>query len=141
MLHAWYGLLLAASLTLTGQPFSIDHPTPTTPMVESADGLQSVHAPYPPAVQDALRSVRKSGGHSVVRADQKTYVVIGAGQRPTGGYRLVAERVEKTGTHGYIIHVREQKPAAGAMKTQVISYPTLVVAVPDNQAQVKVIFS
>ncbi|MCM3469848.1 protease complex subunit PrcB family protein [Brevibacillus borstelensis] len=140
VLHAWYSLLLAASLSLTGQPFHIDHPTPTQAAVVGADELQSVSAPYPPAVQDALRSVRKNGGHSVVRADQKTYVVIGAGKRPTGGYRLVADKVERKGTHGYVIHVREQKPAAGSMATQVISYPTLVVSVPDKQAQVTVLF-
>ncbi|MEJ8545423.1 protease complex subunit PrcB family protein [Brevibacillus borstelensis] len=139
MLHAWYSLLLAASLSLTGQPFHIDHPTPTQAAVE-ADGLQSVAAPYPPAVQDALRTVRKNGGHSVVRTDQKTYIVIGAGKRPTGGYRLVADKVERKGAHGYVIHVREQKPAAGSMTTQVISYPTLVLSVPDKQAQVTVLF-
>ncbi|WP_035297986.1 protease complex subunit PrcB family protein [Brevibacillus thermoruber] len=142
MLHALYSLLLAAALSIpAGQPFSIDHPTPSAVSVERADAFETVSAPYPPTVRDALNQVRKSGGHTVVRADGKTYVVIGVGQRPTGGYRLVAERVQRTGAHGFVIHVREQKPAAGAMKTQVISYPTLVVALPDAQAQVQVAIS
>lgn len=140
MLHAWYSLLLAASLAWTGQPFSIDHPTSPNAAVEVGEALQPAASSYPPAVQDALRSVRKAGGHTIVRADKQTYVVIGAGQRPTGGYRLIAERIERKGTHGYVIHVREQKPAAGAMKTQVISFPTLVVTVPDSQAQIQVVF-
>jgi len=142
MLHAMYSLILAAALAIPGvQPFSIDHPTPIAVPAEGTNATESVAASYPPAVRDALKQVQKSGGHTIVRADGKTYVVIGVGQRPTGGYRLVTERVERTGAHGFVIRVREQKPAAGAMKTQVISYPTLVVALPDAQAQVQVTIS
>lgn len=137
------GLLLSAALTLTGfQPLSTPHPTPTAAVTEevpAADNLyEAVAAPYPPAVQDALGKVRKSGGYTIVRAKGKSYVVIGAGQRPTGGYQLVADQVKRTGPHGYTVSVHVKAPAPGSMKIQVISYPTLVIALPDQQAQVTV---
>lgn len=137
------GLLLAAALTFTGiQPMSTPHPTPTAAQAEEVTAVdaqyQQVAAPYPPAVQDALSKVRKTGGHTIVRAKGKSYVVIGAGKRPTGGYQLVAEQVKRTGPHGFTVSVHVKAPAPGAMKTQVISYPTLVIALPDQQAQVTV---
>ncbi|MDR7314159.1 protease complex subunit PrcB family protein [Brevibacillus nitrificans] len=130
------GLLLSTALTLTGiQPSPTPHPTPTA---TSAEGYEPVAAPYPPAVQSALSKVRKSGGHTIVRANGKSYVVIGAGQRPTGGYQLVADQVKRTGPHGFTVSVHVKAPAPGSMKIQVISYPTLVIALPDQQAQVTV---
>ncbi|EST56227.1 hypothetical protein T458_02615 [Brevibacillus panacihumi W25] len=143
MLSMLPGLLLAATLGATvGTPaLPSTHPTPSATMNKelAQDGIhESAVAPYPPAVKQALQKVRKSGGYTLVRANGKTYVVIGAGPKPTGGYRLVAEPVKKTAPHQYKLHVRLQAPAAGTMKTQVISYPTLVVAVPDQQANVDV---
>ncbi|RNB89159.1 protease complex subunit PrcB family protein [Brevibacillus nitrificans] len=138
------GLLLSAALTLTGiQPSSpTPHPTPTATSAEEVKTVNAqyepVAAPYPPAVQSALSKVRKSGGHTIVRANGKSYVVIGAGQRPTGGYQLVADQVKRTGPHGFTVSVHVKAPAPGSMKIQVISYPTLVIALPDQQAQVTV---
>lgn len=144
MLSMLPGLLLAAALTLPAgdSALSLSHPTPSAPvMKESVSDMvlnETAAASYPPAVKEALKKVRKNGGHTVVRANGKAYVVIGAGQKPTGGYSLVADPVKKTGPHSYTLKVRVQAPASGTMKTQVISYPTIVVAIPDQQAQVKV---
>lgn len=133
------GILLMATLAFAGnQPLPIEHPTSSAPVTEEVMPDEAVSAPYPPAVQDALKKVRKSGGHTIVRDNGKAYVVIGAGQRPTGGYRLVADQVRRTGPHSFAVSVRVKAPAPGAMKTQVITYPTLVIALPDQQAQVKV---
>jgi PrcB C-terminal len=144
MLSMLPGLLLAAAVALPAgdSALALSHPTPSAPsMKETATetiATETVAAPYPPAVRDALVKVRKSGGHTIVRTNGKSYVVIGAGQRPTGGYRIVADPLKKTGPHSYTLKVRVQGPAAGAMKTQAISYPTLVIAVPDQQAKVHV---
>ncbi|MGN7468765.1 protease complex subunit PrcB family protein [Brevibacillus sp. SAFN-007a] len=140
------GFLLAASLCVTGAAsLSLPHPTASAltgkeavPSAVEAAPYEAVAAPYPPAVTEALKKVRKTGGHTVVRANGTAYVVIGAGQKPTGGYRLVPEQVTRTGPHGFTIRVHVQPPAPGALKTQAISYPTLVIALPDQQAQVSV---
>jgi len=136
-------LLLIGFLTL---PFNLamplSHPTPnaadTEVIAPGQAAWETVASPYPPEVRKALKKVRKSGGYTVVRANGKSYVVIGAGKRPTGGYRLVAEQVRKTGAHQYRLQVRVKAPAPGAFNTQAISYPTLVVSLPDQRAKVRV---
>lgn len=143
MLAMMPGLLLAASLTIAGnQPMPIHHPTPSAAVTKEAAGdhasFEAVASPYPPAVADALAKVRKTGGHTIVRTNGKAYVVVSAGQRPTGGYKLVADQVKSNGAHNYTVRVRVQAPAPGSMKIQVISYPTLVIALPDQQAKVNV---
>jgi len=140
MLSMLPGLLLATTLGLSvGTPaLTPTHPTPSASLNQEAFSHESAVAPYPPAVKQALNKVRKSGGYTLVRANGQTYVVIGAGPKSTGGYRLVADPIKQTAPHQYSLLVRLQAPAAGAMKTQVISYPTLVVAVPDQQANVNV---
>lgn len=143
MIHVFPGILLSAALALTGtQVMSPQHPTVSTSVAKEVTqqdvSYEAVAAPYPHAVQEALKKVRKNGGHTIVRANGKSYVVVGAGQRPTGGYRLVADQVKRTGPHNFSVSVRVQAPAKGAMKTQVISYPTLVIALPDEQAKVSV---
>jgi len=145
MINTIPGLLLAAALTITGtHALPTQHPTVSTPVTKEAAHndvqYEAVAAPYPPAVQAALTKVRKSGGQKIVRANGKAYVVISAGQRPTGGYRLVTDQIKKTGAHGYTVRVHLQAPAPGSMKIQVISYPTLVIALPDQQAKVNVQF-
>ncbi|WP_312108849.1 protease complex subunit PrcB family protein [Brevibacillus reuszeri] len=145
MINTIPSLLLAATLTLTGtQALPTLHPTASAPateeVVQSDVQYEAVAAPYPPAVQTALTKVRKSGGHTIVRANGKAYVVISAGQKPTGGYRIVTDQIKKTGAHGYTVRAHLQTPAPGSMKIQVISYPTLVIALPDQQAKVNVQF-
>lgn len=138
MLKTCLGIIAAVSLFLTGQPLPIEHPTAISVPNESHIVDQSAAAAYPPAVQDALKKVRKAGGHVIVHVGDKTYVVVGAGQRPTGGYRLTLDQVKQTAGNSYEVRVREHKPAPGAMKTQVISFPTLVVALPHSHANVQV---
>ncbi|BAH43257.1 hypothetical protein BBR47_22800 [Brevibacillus brevis NBRC 100599] len=144
MLQVFPSLLLTATLAVTGtQVLSPQHPIVSEPVAKEAvqanAGYEAVAAPYPPAVQEALKTVRKNGGHTIVRANGKSYVVVGAGQRPTGGYRLVTDQVKRTGPHDFAVQVRVQAPAPGSMKIQVISYPTLVIALPDQQAKVSVL--
>ncbi|WP_400163945.1 protease complex subunit PrcB family protein [Brevibacillus sp. TJ4] len=132
-------VLLASTLAFpVNHALTPPHPTASETVTEEGAAYETVAAPYPPAVQEALKKVRKSGGHTIVRTNGKAYVVVSAGQRPTGGYSLVADQVKKTGAHHYTLQLRVKAPAAGAMKTQVISYPTLVVALPDQQAQVRI---
>jgi hypothetical protein len=89
-------------------------------------------------VQSALQQLRKSGGQTIVRAEGKTYVVIGVGERPTGGYRLAVEQIKRHADQTFEVDIREHKPAPGTWKTQVVTYPTIVVALPQADAKVRV---
>jgi len=132
--------LFSVLLAVTAAWFGVAAAAPQQPQVtEAAAHDQVVKPPYPSEVQKALNQIRKTGGHQVTAGNEMTYVAISLGERPTGGYLAVLERVEQQADGTWVITVREQKPAAGAMKTQVITYPTLVVALPGKTDAVQVI--
>lgn len=99
--------------------------------VEQTPVYEIVKGPYSDEVTKAVQSVREKGGQTVVQDGTNTYLVIGAGQRSTGGYSLILDKIEKTVDGTLLVKVHEQKPKAGTMTTQVISYPTMVIAFPE----------
>lgn len=99
--------------------------------VSQAVAHEVVKGPYPNEVTQALMDVRKNGGQTAVQVQDKVYIVIGLGQRPTGGYALSLEKIEQTAGGALLVKVSEQKPQKGAMATQAITYPTLVIALPN----------
>jgi hypothetical protein len=138
MIHAIMSMVLAYALSWAGDGHVISHPAVPEAVKNSASSSGQLAAAYPPAVQSALKQLRKSGGQSFVRAEGKTYVVIGIGERPTGGYQLAVERIKQNGDLTFEVDVREHKPAPGTWKTQVITYPTIVVTLPREDAKVLV---
>jgi len=56
-------------------------------------------------------------------------IVVFLGQRPTGGYAVAIESVER-GPNGLVVHALETAPAADAMTTQALTSPMHAVAVP-----------
>jgi len=98
-----------------------------------------VKAPYPDEVEASLEDIRKNGGFKQVNGKDKTYVLIGLGQRPTGGYTIEVTKAEQNGQQ-VTVYVRERKPEAGTMTTQVISYPVTVVSLAKTTSAVKVVF-
>jgi hypothetical protein len=138
MIHAMMSVVLASALSWMGVDVVTHHPTATEAVKESVSASEQLAATYPPAVQSALKQLRKSGGQTIVRAEGKAYVVIGVGERPTGGYRLAVERIKQHADQTFEVDVREHKPAPGAWKTQVITYPTIVVALPRADAKARV---
>jgi hypothetical protein len=138
MIQAILSVILAASLSWTGDGHAIHHPTKPEAVKEGISASTQPTTAYPPAVQAALKQLRQNGGQTIVRAEGKTYVVIGTGKRPTGGYRLSVEQIKQTADNSFLVDVREHKPAAGALKTQAITYPTIVVTLPHADAKVKV---
>ncbi|GAA4710076.1 protease complex subunit PrcB family protein [Brevibacillus fulvus] len=127
-------VFLSAVLALFGQPVSQladdqQHHAVQVPAYEIVKG------PYPAEVTEAMKQLRPSGGDRLVRADGKFYLVISLGQRPTGGYSLQLQKMDQLANGEWQITVAEQKPQPGMMTTQVITYPTLVIALPDNGQQ------
>ena len=56
------------------------------------------------------------------------YVILNRGEKNTGGYSIVVEKVEETDKN-IIITVKENSPAPDAMTMQVITYPYTVVKI------------
>ncbi|MFC7441317.1 protease complex subunit PrcB family protein [Laceyella putida] len=70
-----------------------------------------------------------------------TYIIVGIGERPTGGYEVRVTSVTKQGPR-LIVHAKVIPPKEGMMVTQVISYPYAVIQLkekaPVNQVEVKI---
>lgn len=137
---------VAALLALTFTFFTGETMTPdrsvnsqanlvTTPNTNTAISYELIQSPYPKEVQASLQEIRFSGGTQVVTAD-KTYVIICLGKRNTGGYKVVIDTIQKQANGSIVIKAHEEKPQPGKMTTQVITYPSTVVALPSSISNV-----
>lgn len=73
------------------------------------------------------------GLHSFVQEGQR-YLLVSAGERPTGGYWL--EELVLVGTEEEIeVTVRLRVPAPGEFVTEALTYPHLLVRIPDDGRQ------
>lgn len=131
-------ILVAVSLTIIGQPMSIQDTAAESAVSARAVSYQLVTAPYPSSVQQVWKQIRLSGGHEIVSDEKATYVIIGLGKRSTGGYRVAIDQVTQLADGSYLVKVHEQKPVPGLMTTQVISYPTAVIALPKTSSAITV---
>lgn len=135
-----FAAIVAFTLSLfTGGPMTPDQPLnqPAAQSPVSNGSFELISPPYPEEVKAALKNIRLTGGYQVVHKD-KTYVVIGLGQRSTGGYRIVIDGVSKDASGKWIVKAHEVKPQPGAMKIQMISYPAAVIALPGTSEAVGV---
>lgn len=84
----------------------------------------------PPKVKE--ESEKAKGGASdretVVIVDERTYIIVSLGKRPTGGYSVNVSKVEQRGDTLHV-YAEEKTPATGSMVIQVISYPMTVISV------------
>ncbi|NGQ94758.1 protease complex subunit PrcB family protein [Brevibacillus sp. SYP-B805] len=135
-MNAIFTLLFSISISLLGAPSAT---APAAPAAAAQAGYEVIAAPYPAAVANGLRDIRTKGGHKVVTVDGKTYVAISLGQRSTGGYKAVVKAAVKQADGTWRIEVAETAPTDGQLVTQVITYPTVVIALPEAHAQVTVV--
>lgn len=104
--------------------------TPTLVTVaqeERSDRLLSyeiVNPPYDSGLERIVHKMKKQAGMETIQSGKHTLVVIALGQRPSAGYKLVIEKVERKADK-IVISYSEQKPQG--MAASVITYPTLVV--------------
>jgi hypothetical protein len=127
-MNAMVTIFLSLAMLLGG---TAPQPDPQPAASGRAVAHEVVTGPYPQEVAQALQDVRKNGGQTAVQVQDTVYIVIGLGQRPTGGYSLALKQIERTPDGVLKVKVAEQKPAAGALTTQAITYPTIVIALPN----------
>lgn len=66
------------------------------------------------------------GIYSLIDGDY-IYVLVAAGERPTGGYSLDVDSITEVTPGTAYIHANLQTPAEGSMVTQALTYPTVMV--------------
>lgn len=146
MKQTWIYIAVAMLLLVAGgcgKPH--DHASAADPVKPPGAQKQAAHfeiiqEPYPQEVLPSLEKVRRSGGTEVVSDDGKSYVVIGAGERPTGGYSLSVAEVIRGEGGTWTIKVKEIRPKQGQMTTAVLTYPIVVVAIQGKVSDVRVTF-
>jgi len=85
----------------------------------------------PQEVQDGLQGKQGGDGLTVVESGGATYVLLSAGEKPTGGYSIEVQNV--TESAGRIqIHAKVNEPAAGMSVIQMITYPTVIIKLPET---------
>ncbi|WP_134683128.1 protease complex subunit PrcB family protein [Brevibacillus migulae] len=140
-MNSIFSILLSMTVALFGGAAGMGEENPTPPAKEApAHAYDIVPAPYSDSIKQALNEIRTKGGFKTIHENGKSYIVISAGQRPTGGYQLTVTDVRKQADGSWLIQTAVKKPAPGHMVTQVLTYPTIVIALPDAQANVSVQF-
>lgn len=112
------------------QPPAVDAPAPAGEQV----AVEVVHE-APESVQEWLIEQDLEPGSAVLSAAGDRYLVVAAGQRPTGGYEVELVKAERR-ADGLHVQVRVVSPPADAMVTQALSNPFIVLLLPDGDEQV-----
>ena len=77
------------------------------------------------------RNYRRQGIH-YRKSGRDLYVIVSAGERPTGGYTLVIRSVRRVQRNTAFIRARVIRPAPNMVVTQAITYPHLVIKIEDR---------
>ncbi|MGE5702834.1 MAG: protease complex subunit PrcB family protein [Clostridia bacterium] len=134
------GLLLSASLFAWGGMNTMpSQHSDSSAFAEHHISYETVKSPYPNAAKTAWESIRKQGGYRVSTDGQKTYVAIGLGKRSTGGYSVSVTNVTQTAKGEIVVKAHENRPKPGAMTTQALTYPSVIIALPKTSKPIKVV--
>lgn len=137
-----FSMMLAMSLVFFGGAAdgvnSAENTVEHTAQPANSESYEIVKAPYTEAVKQALQANRQEGGYQLVQENGKTYVIISAGQRPTGGYQVDLTSITKDKNGKWTIHASVKKPGPGTMVTQVLTYPSMVISLPGQVTNVSV---
>ncbi|GAA5344199.1 protease complex subunit PrcB family protein [Planifilum fimeticola] len=68
------------------------------------------------------------GGHATIPHGSRIFLIVSAGQRPTGGYQVKITDILRKGETVHI-YAEEIAPAKDSMVTQAITYPAAVVSI------------
>lgn len=94
-----------------------------------------VTPPYDADIQQMIDKNKKNAGYKTIQQGSDTLVMIFLGQRPSGGYKIVVDKVEKKSDQVTIFY-SEKKPEG--MAISVISYPSSVIKIPKTSLPIVV---
>ncbi|WP_425446155.1 protease complex subunit PrcB family protein [Dethiothermospora halolimnae] len=87
---------------------------------------------------ETINNIKNSKGYKVLEEDDDgTIVYIGVGEKPTGGYNIEVEKIDKK-NDTINIEVKEISPGQEDMVTQILTYPSVVLKIKDEFENIKV---
>lgn len=95
-------------------------------------------ANVPPQVARTATATKTRPGGYVVQEPNATYVVISAGEYPTGGYSIDVRSVQQVGNR-IEIDVELQTPAPDMMVIQVLTYPQTILKLTKTDLPIEII--
>ena len=102
-----------------------NRPTPSVTLVAGSDQLKRIF------IESKGRMLGQSPPIPAVDFDAEHVVTIQMGQKPTGGYGIeLADPYARFGTSESFIRLRWIEPAPGAIVTQILTSPCLIIALP-----------
>lgn len=76
----------------------------------------------------------KNKGKETLNLDGRTYILISLGEKRSGGYNL--EIVDITATDKILINTKLTEPSPEQIKTMIITYPHLLIAIPQDDRNI-----
>lgn len=96
---------------------------------------------YPHFVKQKLAKIKDKGGVLSCSDKQYTYILLAAGERPTGGYdiHIVSADIVTNNDQPHIqVIAKEKRPAPTAVVTQALTYPTSVYRISRTDLPIQV---
>ncbi|MBS4534094.1 protease complex subunit PrcB family protein [Clostridium sp. D2Q-14] len=85
----------------------------------------------PRNIENSIEDIKENQGYKVIESKENgKYIYIGLGEKNTGGYDIVIEKVEKDDNITKIT-IMEYKPKTDDMVTQAITYPYKIIKIED----------
>jgi len=87
----------------------------------------------PDDLADWVEANRMTGGIWFKTLDNKTYILICAGEKPTGGYSMQLESITMVAPGSIYVTAQVISPAPDMMVTQVLTYPYILIVIEDEE--------
>jgi hypothetical protein len=139
------GLALTVGVACRAQRCAADTPTPVEMRTLTSSTNSGVQEQRVAVARDARAWRALWSEHSGLQVpdasapevdfDAEMAVVLFLGSRPTGGYAVSIDSIER-GPEGLVVHATESAPAPDAMTTQALTSPMHAVAVPSCEGDV-----
>ncbi|MBS4537485.1 protease complex subunit PrcB family protein [Clostridium sp. D2Q-11] len=114
--------------------------TENSPVDDKAKGVEYVVMENAPQdVENIVSDIRKNRGFKIIDSEEKgNFIYIGLGEKPTGGYNIAVEEVERE--ENFIkISIMEYQPKTDDMVTQALTYPYTIIKIEEEVEDIKVI--
>lgn len=93
----------------------------------------------PQDVVNGISNIKEKRGYKVIDSEEEgNFIFIGLGEKPTGGYDLAVEEIERE-DDVIKITILEYQPKTNDMVTQALTYPYIVIKVEDEVEELKVV--
>lgn len=90
----------------------------------------------PEDLRDWVEENRMLKGIYYKTLGEKTYILISAGEKPTGGYSILLDSITRVAPGSIYLTARVESPDPDMMVIQIITWPHILIAIDDTDVQI-----